>query len=462
MSTYSEDQSLTIFYTAKGEGGWKDPVALPRHLNQKLNYAKGFGISADGKQVFVTNTRSSGFGGYDLYLSDLRGSTWTELQNLGQSVNSNLHEACPSLSMDGSTLFFMRCAKMDDSKAEGCKLMMAKRRAGNLWEPPVELPAFINTGNSQTPRILGDSETLIFSSALFGGKGGMEWLRTRFDGVAWSKPVLLEFANTPGDDQFGSATALGRYWLCDRAIKGGTEMAEILFPADLKPKATMRIEGRVTGIPDLSAPFVYATNLGAPQVYRTRPAKDGTFRLYLPEGNWYDVSVEPDQDGYTFFSTQYDLTQKKIPVMERLEAKIGPVVGGTELELKGLVLDADAHVSIKQSREEFRRLERLLKGNRDKKFVLDVELTGYRKDTLATDPDLTELESDTLRLMAHDSTDSIVVKNYYHNDRSVQQGLQVLNQLLSKGIPSDQLTLRHRALPADVRPARTRFRLLTD
>jgi hypothetical protein len=462
VSNYSEDQTLNIFYTTKGESGWKDPVALPRHLNQKLNFPKGFAISPDGRQVFITNNRSSGFGGYDLYSSELRGTTWTELQNLGLGVNSNLHESSPTLSLDGSTLYFMRCTKMDNNTAEGCKLFMAKRKAGNLWDTPVELPPFINTGNSQTPRILGDSETLIFSSALFGGKGGMEWLRTRFDGRVWSPPVLLDFANTPGDDQYGSASAVGRYWLCDRPVKSGTEMAEILFPPDAKPKATMRIEGRVTGVADLSAPFVYATNLETGQVIRVRPTKDGTFRLYLPEGSRYDVSVEPDQDSGTFFSTQYDLTQGKIPIMERLEAAIGQVAPGMQLPLNGIVLDAESHVSVKQSREEFRRLERLLKGNRDRKFVLDVELTGYRRDSLATDGDLTEVEYDSLRLMARDSTDSIVVKTYYHNDRTVQQGLEVLNQLLSKGIPADQIMLRHRALPGTTRPGRTRFRLLTD
>lgn len=461
VSNYSEDQSLNIFYTTKGDGGWKDPVPLPRNLNQKLNFAKGFSISPDGKQVLISNTRSSGFGGYDLYSSDLRGTTWTELQNLGAAINSNLHEAGASLAIDGNTLYFMRCTKLDGSKGEGCKILVAKRKVGNLWEAATELPAFINTGNSQMPRILGDSETLIFSSALFGGKGGMEWLLSRFNGQTWSKPVLLDFANTAGDDVYGSATAVGRYWLCDRAVKNGTEMAEVLFPAELKPKATLRVEGRVSGVADTATPFVYATNLSTPAVYRTRPAKDGTFRLYLPEGGQYDVSVEPEQDNYTFFSTQFDLTQNRIPIMERVEAKLQAVGPGTELELNGIVLDAEAHLSLKQSREEFRRLERLLKGNRDKKFVLEVELTGYRKDSVNTDADLTEIESDTLRLMARDSTDSVIVKTYYHNDRTVQQGLQVLNQLLSKGIPADQITLRNRALPGEVRPARTRFKLIT-
>lgn len=458
ISNYSEDGTPSIFYTSKGAEGWKDPQALPRHLNQKLNFANGHGLSPDGKQVFISNNRSSGFGGYDLYVSDLRGTTWAELQNLGMAVNSKLNEACPSLTLDGNTLFFMRCAQIDAAtgKADGCKLLMAKRRTADFWETAVELPAFINTGNSQTPRILGDSETLIFSSPLFGGKGGMEWLLTRYDGKNWSPPVLLDFANTAGDDQYGSATALGRYWLCDRAVKGGTEMAELLFPPTLKPKATLRVEGRTSGMPEGSTPYVYATNLGSPLVYRTRPAKDGTFRLFLPEGALYDVSVEPEQDNYTFFSTQYDLTPQRIPMVERIDARLDPVATGVELELRGIVLDAAGHVSPTQSREEFRRLERLLKSNRDKKFVLDVQLTGFRKDSVATDPDLTEIDS-----VRTPDSGSTQLKVYFHNDRSVEQGLQVLNLLLGRGIPADQLKLQTSALPGEAKPARSRFKLVT-
>jgi hypothetical protein len=459
LSNYSDDGSPNLFYSSKGTTGWKDPVALPRHLNQKLNFTPGFGLSPDGKQVFVSNNRSSGFGGYDLYVSDLRGATWAELQNVGMAINSKLNEACPSLTLDGNTLFFMRCAQIDaaSGKADGCKLFMAKRRTADLWETAVELPAFINTGNSQTPRILGDSETLIFSSALFGGKGGMEWLLTRFDGKNWSPPILLDFANTEGDDQYGSATALGRYWLCDRAVKGGTEMAEILFPPSLKPKATLRVEGRVEGVSNGSPPYVYATNLAAPQVYRTRPAADGTFRLFLPEGARYDVSVEPLLDSYTFFSTQYDLTTGKMPILERIEARLLPVATGVELDLKGIALDAAGQVSPQLSREEFRRLERLLKGNRDKKFVLDVELYGYRRDSVASDPDLTEVATDTAHVVPAGSNP----QTFYHNDRSVEQGLEVINLLLARGISGDQVKLRARAVPGEARPARTRFRLIT-
>jgi hypothetical protein len=459
LSRYAEDQRITIFYSARGETGWRDPAALPRHINHNLNFTPGFALTADGRQVYVSNARAAGLGGYDLYFSDLRGSVWSELQNAGAGVNTALHEAAPSFSADGNTMYFMRCNQMDATRASGCSLFVARKRNTGAWDAAVALPAVINTGNSQMPRIMGDGETLIFSSNQFGGKGGMEFLLSRYDGKTWSTPVLLDFVNTAGDDLFASATALGRYLLCDRPARSGTEMAEVLFPPDLKPKGVMRLDGQVAGPEDLTSPFVYAASLTGEPVYRTRPRSDGTFRLFLPEGRRYDVSVEPLPDAHTFFSAHYDLSRGKFPQIERVQAVLGPVQSQTTVELNGLVSDEAGQVSLDYSREELRRLERLLKANPAMRFTLEVELTGYREDSVNTDPELTEVRLDTLRRQTAAATDTLVVRPTYHNDTAAQQGLHVLNHLLGRGVPAARLQLVHRARPGPERPAQTRFRL---
>jgi hypothetical protein len=163
VSDNAEDNLLTVFYTTKPDGvNWKEPAPLPKTLNGRLNFLRGFSISPDGRQTYISTTKGGGVGGYDLYVSDLKGTYWAEPMNVGQPVNSKENEACASLSTDGTTMYFMRCTKMDSEKASGCKIMMASKKPTDLrWQPPVELPANINTGNSQTPRIMGDGESLI-------------------------------------------------------------------------------------------------------------------------------------------------------------------------------------------------------------------------------------------------------------------------------------------------------------
>ena len=54
--------------------------------------------------------------------------------------------------------YFMRCETMTGTQADRCKLMVARKKTQWTMDEPTELPAFINTGNSQSPRIMGDGK----------------------------------------------------------------------------------------------------------------------------------------------------------------------------------------------------------------------------------------------------------------------------------------------------------------
>jgi hypothetical protein len=65
-------------------------------------------IRRDGSEIFFASDRPVGYGGFDLWTST-RASTsddWSEPINLGPTVNSNSVDAGPSLSFDGTTLYF--------------------------------------------------------------------------------------------------------------------------------------------------------------------------------------------------------------------------------------------------------------------------------------------------------------------------------------------------------------------
>jgi hypothetical protein len=467
VSDNAEDNALAIFYTAKADAvNWKDPVLLPRHINHKLNFLKGFALNQTGTQMFLTNMKAGGLGGFDLYSTELRGTFWPEPVNLGAPINSSSHEACPSLSADGTQLFFMRCEKMDFAKAERCKIMVAKRKPNGMWDTPAELPPHINTGNSQTPRIMGDSETLIFSSdRLPQGQGGLDLYRTRWNGTTWSAPEALAFANTPGDDQYVSATSLGRYLLKEAPGKFNTEIVEMLFPANLKPKATTKIEGRITGPANPASPYLAVFNLkDQSRVFSGRPARDGTFTLYLNEGAVYDLSVEPEQDNYTFYSRQFNLTGERIATMEKVNIALKPLAAGDAVELSGVSFLPYRAELTPGSQQELRRAVRLMKANSHLAFDVEVALAGYQRDSVQRDADLTEVLTDTLKKVITytepDSTavegfrtlqrDSIWVKHTYHNDRTPQQVLEVVNYLVGQGVAASSVRPMHQAVPEPV------------
>jgi hypothetical protein len=440
VSDNAEDNILTVFYSTKPDGvNWKEPVALPKTLNGRLNFLRGFGLSPDGRQAFISTTKGGGLGGYDLYVSDLKGTFWAEAMNVGQPVNSKENEACASVTTDGTIMYFMRCTKMDSEKASGCRIMMASKKATDTrWQPPVEMPANINTGNSQAPRIMGDGESLIFSSDQMGGKGGMDLFITKKSGTGWSKPTPLDFANTPNDDQYVSANSLGRYLVKDSPTKTATELIEVLFPAEIKPHAVMKLEGRIEGPSNLASPYVSLLDAKTQaRLVNTRPTKDGAFTLYLIEGNVYNVVIDPEQDNFNFISRVFDLTAEKISTLEKMTAVLKPVAAGDVIELGGVQFKPHSSEMVESSKTELRKVARMINGSPSLKFDVEVSLYGYKKDSIQSDADLTEVVSDSVMM---DST--VIVKNTYHNDRTQHEALEIVNYLIEQGIPAN------RAMPA--------------
>jgi hypothetical protein len=366
VSNDGEDGTLVVSYTSR-ETDWVQPVPLPKHLNHRLTYLRGFSLSADGKKMYYTASKAPIIGGYDIMISELKGSTWGEPQNFLMPINSKANEGCPSLSADGSAIYFMRCDKMDQRSANGCKLFASKKKPNGQWEEPVELPASINTGNSQTPRIMADNETLIFSSdKMPGNKGGMDLYVSKLVGGTWSAPIALDFVNTAADDQFVSVAALGRYLLRDvPGARNNNELVEFLIPTPVKPRGVMKVEGFVrdpanSPVPSYISVIDRATNK---RIYSGRPSADGAYMFYLPEGNVYEFDVDPEKSNWTFFSKAIDLTGDKIAQRERVNITLRQPVAGDEIALDMVAMQAGSNTLDAGASAEIKRLVRVSKAN---------------------------------------------------------------------------------------------------
>lgn len=484
LADLGEDHALTMAYTTRQGINWKDPAVLPRNVNHRLNFLKGYALSPDGKTLYLSNMKSNGMGGFDLYTSQLKGAYWEEPENMLLPANSKGHEACPSISLDGNLFFYMRCETMDVNRASGCRILMMKKKANGQWDNPIELPDFINTGNSQAPRIMGDGELLIFSSdRLQPNRGGMDLYFTRYLHGEWSKPLPLDFANTIGDDQYVSATSTGMYLLKESAGQRSSELVEFLFPPDVRPKGTLRIEGVVAGPADLTSPYVTVYDLkDQGKVSSARPNNEGAFVVYMNYGSSYELAVEPADDHFTFFSKLIDLRAETNPMIERLQVNLGPLAPGIELPLEGLQFEPASAILTKSSSLELSRLARLIKGNPEKSFGVEVTLFGFQQDSLRSSADLTEVAYDssvvkvtytvTIPRAPRDSTaypldsigtpkdsaayrpdsvvtktrDSVVVRKRYHNDRTLKQAKSIESALIRAGVAPGKLASSGKAV----------------
>jgi outer membrane protein OmpA-like peptidoglycan-associated protein/tetratricopeptide (TPR) repeat protein len=87
-------------------GEWTTPELLDKSINSKYWEPSGC-ISADNKHLYFVSDRPGGFGGTDLYLSELReDGTWGPAKNLGKEINTEYDEDSPFISIEGDILYF--------------------------------------------------------------------------------------------------------------------------------------------------------------------------------------------------------------------------------------------------------------------------------------------------------------------------------------------------------------------
>jgi hypothetical protein len=460
LTDNAEDNVLTPFYSFRSTSDWNEPQPFPKSVYSRLNSVRSFALSADGKKLFYSTLKAPSVGGFDLWTSEWKGSGWAEPTNIALPVNSPAHEGAPSIASDGSTLFFMRCDKMDQEKAQGCKLFSVSKKQNGQWGEPMELPSSINTGNSQSPRIMADGQTLIFSSdKISPNRGGMDLYESKFVNGTWSSPVPLDFVNTERDDQYVSVSALGRYLVRDEKGLRKNELVEYLIPDNLRPKGMTKIDGKVTDATGAPIPaYVSILNLTSnARVFSGRPYADGSFIVYIMEGNKYELAIDPEKDNATFFSKQFDLMIDKIPQVERVTAVLKTVEVGDEIVLEGLKFARESgNVDPATSASQLRKLLRTIKGNPQLKFEIQVLMTGYRQDSIQSEPDLTEVVYDTTRTTFDEidtlgqvyQKDTLFVRTTFHNDRTWKQSESIVNTLISQGADPASLSFFGNAIPA--------------
>jgi len=465
VSDDGEDHSLTVFYTSR-ESDWSEPVVLPKNVNHRLVYLKGFSLSADGQRLYFTSMKTPTVGGYDIMTSERKAATWSEPENLMLPINTKSNEGCASFTTDGNTIYFMRCEKMDQNKADACKLFFSRKKPNGQWEEPKELPPHINTGNSQTPRIMADGETLLFSSnKMASSKGGMDLYVSKLVNGTWSEPIAMEFINTAQDDQFVSVSALGRYLLRDSpGTRKTSELVEYLIPNELRSKGMMKVEGKVTDPNNVPVPaYITVTDLATSRrTYSGRPSKDATYLLYLLEGTRYEISFDPEQSNTSYFTRQFDLTTDKTPQKERVNVVLSQPKAGDVLSLNLVQFKPNTSIMELSSEGELKKLARVIKANPQLKFEIDVTLDGYVQDSTMSDPDLTEILLDTtgIQLDVRDSLGDIVkqdtlqVKQQFHNDRTRAQAQAITEFLTRQGVDPNSISYIGRVMPASTENVR--------
>ena len=85
-------------------GEFSEPENLGEQVNSEIDEIDPF-IAPDESYIIFLRRDKDGFGGADLFISFRKGDgSWTKAKNMGEPINSSAHEICPSISPDGKFL----------------------------------------------------------------------------------------------------------------------------------------------------------------------------------------------------------------------------------------------------------------------------------------------------------------------------------------------------------------------
>lgn len=121
-------------------------------------------ISGDGNTLIFSSNRPGGYGGLDIWMirKSVQGE-WGEAENLGPEINSRFHEDFPTLSIDGSTLYF---SSDGHPGMGGYDLYFSTwDMQSRVWTKPQNLGYPINgPGNNKTISFAGNGDYAIVTA----------------------------------------------------------------------------------------------------------------------------------------------------------------------------------------------------------------------------------------------------------------------------------------------------------
>ena len=341
-----------------------------------------FSFSANGKFVVFTSCNNrNGFGGCDLYYSRIKNGQWIAPRNMGLVINTPAWESQPSLSADGSALYFSSNRK----HGLGGKDIWVSLRGGdrNGLTMPINLGANINTKeNEESPFIHADGYTLYFRSNGLPGMGDFDnYFSTRKgDHLSWTKATNMGYPiNTLGHDGGLTVsldgergyTSTDREFLENRSTNTNLEVFTFPIPEYAKPILTTYLKVNVVDAltkKPISANKIDLADGESGAILSRNEAEDGVFITSLPTGRSYGLSVE--MEDYIFQSRYFDLaginnaldpyviTVEMVPVPK---AESPDIVYDTPVVLNNIFFETGSSKLKDVSMVEINRLSEILK-----------------------------------------------------------------------------------------------------
>lgn len=299
-----------VYMTVKQDDIFQSPVALDS-INTLLHDA-AISLSHDGQILFVYRDNGDDHG--DIYQSFLIGDVFTRPYKLKGQVNSYSWDGHCSLSPDGQTLYF---SSERPGGYGGKDIYRATLLPDSTWGNVVNLGDTINTSfDEDAPFIHPDGVTLYFSSKGKTSMGGYDIFQTTMDlqdSVFKMTENLGYPINSADDDIYFVLSATGANGYYSSGKKGGQGMKDIyLIETNFNnPRLLYLVKGKTTSdsIPVETNIKVEITSRNNALFKSTNSnSKSGQYLISLPAGADYKITYTyKDREPQTFTLTTINL-----------------------------------------------------------------------------------------------------------------------------------------------------------
>lgn len=146
------------------------PVKIPGLVNS-YSWDGHCSLSPDGKTLYFSSERGGGYGGKDIYRATLLAdSTWGNITNLGDSINTQYDEDAPFIHPDGVTLYY---SSMGRSSMGGYDVFRSTMNTADSSFKKIESLGYpINSTDDDIYFVIGaNNKNAYYSSGRSGGKG---------------------------------------------------------------------------------------------------------------------------------------------------------------------------------------------------------------------------------------------------------------------------------------------------
>ncbi len=239
-------------------------------------------FTADGKTMYFTYSKpvKDSDQGAKIYVSNRASGTWGEPQEVTLFADSTISCGHPSLSINGDTLYFVS----DAPDGFGGKDIYFAESTGDSWTNVTNMGKTINTSGDEMYPTIRANGTLYFSSNGHPGYGGLDLFKAVPQDTTWLLYNMGAPFNSAGDDfdiTFAGASENG-FFSSNRTAGKSSRIQYDMIYSFILPEMVFTIEGNVADnngehISDATIRLVGTDGTNA----KVQVRRDGTYKLKL-------------------------------------------------------------------------------------------------------------------------------------------------------------------------------------